>query len=205
MAIEVWLRIGEEGLRLPVLPPSVEVESSNDNDTVSIHMLGEIMLLGNENLRRVTLESFFPEQEYPFLEFNNVPKPPVYIERLNRWKKSKTPIIFTVTGTDVRMEVGIDSFNYFQPDGVGDVYYTLDLVEYKRPKLIRNKGKGGATPKKKRPAKKAKGQEYKVKSGDNLWNISKKLTGDPMKYKEIAKKNGISNPNLIHPGQVIKI
>lgn len=205
MAIEVWLRLGEEGLRLPVLPPSVEIEGSNDNDTVNIHMLGEVLLLGNENLRQVTLESFFPSQQYPFLEFNNVPKPSVYIERLNRWKRSKQPIIFTVTGTDVRMNVGIDSFSYFQPDGAGDVYYSLDLVEYRRPKVRQSSSKARKPAKAKRPAKKPKKRTYRVKKGDNLWNISKRFTGNPMNYKRIAKENNISNPNLIYPGQVIKL
>ena len=46
---------------------------------------------------------------------------------------------------------------------------------------------------------------YTVKKGDCLWNIAKRELGDGAKYKEIAKKNGISDPNRIYPGQVLKL
>jgi len=45
--------------------------------------------------------------------------------------------------------------------------------------------------------------EYVVKPGDTLWKIGKSLFNkDP---KQIAKDNGLSNPDLIHPGQKILI
>ena len=45
--------------------------------------------------------------------------------------------------------------------------------------------------------------EYIVKSGDSLWKIGKKMNNkDPY---QIAKENGISNPNLIRPGQKLII
>ena len=43
---------------------------------------------------------------------------------------------------------------------------------------------------------------YIVKSGDTLSGIASKYGTT---YQELAKKNGIENPNLIYPGQVIKI
>lgn len=52
---------------------------------------------------------------------------------------------------------------------------------------------------------KGNGKTYVVKKGDNLWNICKKELGDGSKFGELAKKNGISNPSLIYPGQVIKL
>ena len=55
-----------------------------------------------------------------------------------------------------------------------------------------------------RPAKEM-AKTYVVKKGDNLWNIAKKELGDGSKFGELAKKNGISNPSLIYPGQVIKL
>ncbi|MBM4340037.1 MAG: septal ring lytic transglycosylase RlpA family protein [Deltaproteobacteria bacterium] len=46
-------------------------------------------------------------------------------------------------------------------------------------------------------------KEYTVKPGDTLWKIGVKLfQEDPYK---IAKDNGIANPDLIFPGQKIKI
>ncbi|WP_099205901.1 LysM peptidoglycan-binding domain-containing protein [Scatolibacter rhodanostii] len=45
-------------------------------------------------------------------------------------------------------------------------------------------------------------QTYVVKSGDTLSGIASKYGTT---YQAVAAKNGISNPNLIYPGQVLKI
>jgi nucleoid-associated protein YgaU len=44
----------------------------------------------------------------------------------------------------------------------------------------------------------------KVRRGDNLWQISRKLLGDGVRYTQIYEANSqqIRNPNLIYPGQV---
>ena len=46
---------------------------------------------------------------------------------------------------------------------------------------------------------------YTVESGDTLWAISERFYGDGSKYQAIADASGISNPDLIHPGQVLTI
>lgn len=46
---------------------------------------------------------------------------------------------------------------------------------------------------------------YTVVSGDTLWAISERFYGDGNKYHQIAAASGISNPDLIHPGQVLTI
>lgn len=46
-----------------------------------------------------------------------------------------------------------------------------------------------------------------VKSGESLSKIAKHYYGDPMKYKQIfsANTNILSNPDVIHPEQVLVI
>ena len=48
---------------------------------------------------------------------------------------------------------------------------------------------------------------YEVKSGDSLSKIAKKHYGDAMKYPVIfeANKPMLKDPNLIYPGQVLRI
>jgi nucleoid-associated protein YgaU len=46
---------------------------------------------------------------------------------------------------------------------------------------------------------------YTVVSGDTLWAISERFYGDGSKYQLIADASGVSNPDLIHPGQVLTI
>ncbi len=46
---------------------------------------------------------------------------------------------------------------------------------------------------------------YTVKSGDTLSEIAQHYFGDPMRYKDIAHYNNISDPDRIEIGQVIRI
>jgi LysM domain len=46
---------------------------------------------------------------------------------------------------------------------------------------------------------------YTVVSGDTLWAISERFYGDGSKYQLIADASGVSNPDLIYPGQVLTI
>ena len=49
------------------------------------------------------------------------------------------------------------------------------------------------------------GATYTVVEGDWLSTISARAYGDIMSYSKIAEANNISNPDLIEPGQVLKI
>jgi nucleoid-associated protein YgaU len=48
---------------------------------------------------------------------------------------------------------------------------------------------------------------YTVVAGDSLSKIAKKIYGSANRWKEIweANKDQIKNPDLIHPGQILKI
>jgi LysM repeat protein len=55
------------------------------------------------------------------------------------------------------------------------------------------------------PAPEPAVRTYTVVSGDTLWAISERFYGDGNKYQEIANASGVSNPDLIYPGQVLTI
>ena len=57
------------------------------------------------------------------------------------------------------------------------------------------------------PKDEAVTRTYTVVSGDSLSKIAKKIYGNANRWKEIfeANKDTIKNPDLIHPGQVLKI
>jgi nucleoid-associated protein YgaU len=46
---------------------------------------------------------------------------------------------------------------------------------------------------------------YTVEAGDTLWAIAERFYGDGSRYQVIADASGISNPDLIQPGQVLTI
>ena len=47
--------------------------------------------------------------------------------------------------------------------------------------------------------------EYTVQKGDNLWEIARRFYGKGAACYALARRNGIKNPDLIYPGQVLKI
>jgi nucleoid-associated protein YgaU len=51
------------------------------------------------------------------------------------------------------------------------------------------------------------GQSYTVQSGDSLSKIAKRVYGDANKWHTIfdANRDKITNPDLIHPGQVLTL
>jgi len=51
------------------------------------------------------------------------------------------------------------------------------------------------------------GRTYTIKKGDSLSKIAKQFYGDAKQWNKIfeANKDAIKNPDLIFPGQVIKI
>lgn len=51
----------------------------------------------------------------------------------------------------------------------------------------------------------AKAKTYTVKAGDSWWSIADKQLGDGSRYNELAKLNGKTAANVIHPGDVIKL
>ncbi len=53
----------------------------------------------------------------------------------------------------------------------------------------------------------AKVKEYTVVAGDNLSAIAQKVLGDARRWNDIfnANKEKIADPNMIHPGMVIKV
>ena len=44
-----------------------------------------------------------------------------------------------------------------------------------------------------------------MQKGDSLWAIAARFLGSGSRYGEIAALNGISNANLIYPGQKLRI
>lgn len=48
-------------------------------------------------------------------------------------------------------------------------------------------------------------QAYTIKPGDNLSHIARRFYADANKYTQIAKANGIDDPNKIRAGQELKL
>ena len=223
--MEIWLshRNNAEKHQLPVLPPSYEVETASLNTIVNINELGNILLLGNRDLKKISIESFFPNQDYPFVTTQQRHDPYTYVESIERWRDSKKPIRLIITDTPINLALGIESFTYGERDGSGDVYYSLEMSEYRftnvkeqSKKEYSPPSKTGLTEEDLRVSKEVidsltRGDtrdvpnSYTVKPGDTLTTIAKMKTGNSSNYKVIAEKNNIKDPNKISVGQVLKL
>lgn len=203
--MEFWLKYSDtDRLQLPVPPSSFEIIRSNMNKTTNIQDFGEFNMLGKENLAVLSISSFFPKENYYFCQYDDFPSPYDCVKKIEGWRKSGNPVKLTITATDIDLPVSIESFKYGEKEGTGDVYFTLELKEYKYITLAA-KQTGTQAGSQARPVTKETPKKYTVKSGDSLWQIAQKLYGDGSKYPALAAKNGIKSPYLIYPGQVLLV
>ncbi|EGO87218.1 LysM peptidoglycan-binding domain-containing protein [Clostridium botulinum] len=211
--MEFWFLQNEDKLQLPIPPAEFEVNVGNMNETIVVENVGEVNLLGKSMLATISLSSFFPAQVYDFCQYTNFPKPYECVALIEKFRKLGQVRVL-ITESNVNQIFYIEDFKYGERDGTGDVYFTISFKEYRKvvAKSVNtfkasNGGKSKVVTQKPRTVTKkpSTGIKYTVKKGDCLWNIAKRFYGNGMRYKSIARKNNIKNPNLIYPGQVLNL
>lgn len=205
----------EEEIMLPVSPEEVKVTQAGNTETYNIYQMGDVVKLGNRKLLKLSISSLFPLHEAPYVVTNKLQHPSTYVNKLYSWKQRNKILTFKVIGGYYPIDRLwlIEDFEINEKAGeVGDIYYTINLTEYRehrarRVTLSSNNGKTTISKdcKNTRPVTKQMPKTYIVKSGDTLWKIAKSQLGNGNLYKEIAKQNNIKNPNLIYPGQKLKM
>ena len=157
----------------------------------------------------LTIKSFFPAKDYNFSNNAGRKQPLTYVEKIESWRKSGTPIRVIITGT-LNMEATVESFVWGEQDATGDIYYTCNLKEYKKIKTKRATvtiATVKPTVRATKPQATNTARTYTVKRGDCLWKIAKQFYGSGAQYTKIynANRDKIKNPNLIYPNQVLTI
>jgi len=213
---QMWLtHNGEsEKLRFPVLPETITVKSGSLNKSVSIAGLGEIVIKQDRPALVIEFSCFFPATPFPGVQFDNLTAPETITDKITGWKNSDKPAHFLVTGTGLNMYCTIEDFPCTEQGGdVGTIYYSLTLKEYREVSARQVKVEV-ATKKATLPAEtptrtdnRVEEKTYTVAKGDCLWNIAAKHLGSGSRHTEIAALNAdiIKSPNLIYPGQVLKL
>lgn len=108
-----------------------------------------------------------------------------------------------VSDTPTIADVLIENWQYGEKDGTNDIYYTLTLRRYIPAQTVRQQATAAAV--RSTPAQQTTQQSYTVQRGDTLSVITKRFYGNGALYPKLAAANGIKNPDLIHPGQVIRL
>ena len=123
---------------LPVTPSGYEWASRASIETVAVDQLGDLNLFGGTRMAQTTLrDCLLPAQEYPFLSPGEAADPWRYVQRLEQWISSGTPVRFIVSGTPVNAEVLIEELTYREQDGTNDLYADITIRQYRRPETPR--------------------------------------------------------------------
>ena len=116
---------------MPVVP-EFEIAEGQENETYRGLSL-DIRMIGNKSLRTLSLNSFFPAKQYPFMSPYAEINPQAYIDFFKSIKTQRIPARIVISDNNDRevlnMAVSIDSFTY-QYRKNGDVDYTLEMTEY---------------------------------------------------------------------------
>ena len=208
MITEIWFKTKDKAVRLPVMPSEFERVIDANYDTNNIIGLGDVATFSGNGLAQLSLSSFFPNHEYSFNAYSNVPKPYDIAHIFKEWKNKGVAVRVILTGTDINQEMYITNYSYGEKDGTGDVYYSMDLLEY-RPITIPviNKTNSSNTQNTSRPtesnsnnnssnANTSAQKTHKVVKGDSLWAIAQKYYGKGSLYPKIKEANKSKYPSL---------
>ncbi len=212
--MEIWLKQGKEKYRFAVLPPEYEVTSESNNTQVVVNSLGEINLLGKRKLKTVSFSSFFPKNVYSFCEYRHFPTPKESVKKIEKMK-NKGVLHLTMTGTPVNMDCTIENFTWGENDSTKDINFSLEFKEYRKVKTKKKKNKEKVTKKMTAPimqrtSKELEGTIYTIKKGDDLFKVSKTMTGSTANWLALYEQNKDiigDNPKTLFPGQrlVVKL
>lgn len=210
-AIELSFNNHEEMFILPINPAEFEFTEPHNNQRITLLNIGDVNLIGHRGLVSGSLSSFFPSSRSPFARYADR-EPMEYIRLLKKWKSKPQPIRVIISDCDFNLAMSIDNLIYGHHEGDQDVYYTLELSEYRFLNVAAVKAEGQATGQtsglNSRPNTQEAPKTVTVVAGDCLWNLAKKHYGDGAQYKKIYEANKAvigSNPGLIKPGQKLVI
>ena len=211
------------GVLYPVTPAKVQVKIGNNNKTIDLINEGEVNVIKTAGLQEISFDLLLPAYNYPFAVYpNGFQSAGYYVEQLKSLKTSGATFQFILsrrlpTGNNMHntnITVTLEDLTITDDAKEGfDSKATVKLKEY-RPfgtkTLQISKDSNTATITEERPPganEPQSGGTYTVQKGDCLWKIAQKFYGKGSEYNKIYNGNNdqISNPNLIYPGQVLKI
>lgn len=208
MISEIWIKTKDKAVRLPVVPSEFERVIDANYETNNVIGLGDVATFSGNGLAQISFSSFFPNHEYSFNAYSDVPKPYDMVSHFKEWKNKGTVVRVILTGTDINQEMYVTNFSYGEKDGTGDVYYSMDLLEYRPITIpIITENNSSNTQNTSRPTENNNNSSnknnanntqktHKVVKGDSLWAIAQKHYGKGSLYPKIKEANKTKYPSL---------
>jgi hypothetical protein len=128
--MDIYLSVNNRAdvLKIPVLPSTFTISKPLSTTTFETVSYGELQLIGEPKLKGITISSFFPIRDYPYLRDTSM-KGWDYVYKIDTWIEQKLPIRLIITDTPINMVVAVKNFNYtIKTDG--DLWYTLELEQF---------------------------------------------------------------------------
>lgn len=99
--------------------------------------LGEVTLRGKRKLQQISFSSFFPRQyDSGYCDVRSK-SPITMVKKVEKMKRAGS-VKLIITGV-LSMKVTIESFEWGENDGTGDISYTLSMKEYRTPQSYRTR------------------------------------------------------------------
>lgn len=210
MDIYIKEKSGTREIQIPWLPDKIQFESGGTQfATYSILDLGDLKVPNGSGLRQFKWQSKFPGEghsDLPFLRGDWI-APREYQILFSKWQRYGTPLRLIVTETTINHDVYLSDYTFDYSGGYGDFEYEVTFIDNRQVNISSYSTAKASSSANTARAAASTPNTYTVKKGDCLWNIAKKYLGDGKRYTEIynLNKDIIKKPNLILPGQVLKL
>lgn len=206
---------------LPVAPPKLSVRINNSNKTINLINDGEVNLLKNAALTEIAFEVLLPNNEYPFADYNSFSMDfaESYLSDFKSLKLSKDPFQFIVTRMtndftflfDTNITVSLEDYEIIEDANNGtDVIASIRLKQYKpygtKTATIKTNADGTKTAVVDEPRLTTKPvpNTAKIMKNQTLLQLVKKNFGNTKMFNQIKKLNGITTPNNMPAGTVLR-
>lgn len=194
----IWLSYNnqQEGFRIPVNPPDIQIGDSVGGKTFEVSGLGEINVIQSPKLTDISFKSIFPVNHYAFVASQALYDPVYYVNLILNWMKTKHPIRFVFTGAsfDLNMAVSIEKFEWSEIAGSSDIEYSIGLkkfVFYGARKVILGNDQTGIKKKVNRSSDRQIPKTYRMKEGESLLDVAKLQLGNANLWQTLQYANGI--------------
>lgn len=195
----------------PIAPRSLDVQIGTKTLTFDPILLGNVEIPRGRFPMKFNMSGIFPGLNQVVPERESELSPEDIIRKFREWSDvqggSGKKLRFIVTETDWNIPVSFTSFIPNYEGGYGDVFYSLELVEWRDfvVKEIKPQTVTKASVREQKP----KPKTYTIKRGDTLWGIARRFsdTKSGAKWPELwsLNKNRLrsGNPDLIYPGETV--